>query len=87
VPSPAPMPPAGPSWIHEIEHDGFRLMARRDPAGIRLMTRRGNEALVSDGPLVNAGNSALKWASGRTPPRRPAGFGLSVWEGSSLPSA
>ena len=41
LPSPAPKPPAGPDWIHEIKHDGFRLMARRDPAGVRLLTRRG----------------------------------------------
>jgi hypothetical protein len=23
-------------WIHEINHEGIRLMARRDPVGIRL---------------------------------------------------
>jgi ATP-dependent DNA ligase len=28
---------------YEIKHDGFRLMARRDPVGIRLITRRGND--------------------------------------------
>jgi ATP-dependent DNA ligase len=41
--SPADKPPSGTSWIHEIKHDGFRLMARRDPVGIRLITRRGND--------------------------------------------
>ncbi len=34
LPSPADRPPSGPDWIHEIKHDGYRLMARRDPAGI-----------------------------------------------------
>ena len=29
--------------IHEIKHDGYRLMARRDPVDIRLITRRGND--------------------------------------------
>jgi bifunctional non-homologous end joining protein LigD len=29
--------------VHEIKHDGFRLMARRDPVGIRLLTRNGND--------------------------------------------
>jgi bifunctional non-homologous end joining protein LigD len=43
LPSPADKPPSGPNWIHEIKHDGFRLMARRDPVGIRLITRRGND--------------------------------------------
>ena len=43
LPSPAGKPPAGSNWIYEIKHDGFRLMARRDPVGIRLITRRGND--------------------------------------------
>jgi ATP-dependent DNA ligase len=41
LPSPVDQPPSGSNWIHEIEHDGYRLMARRDPVGIRLITRRG----------------------------------------------
>jgi bifunctional non-homologous end joining protein LigD len=41
LPSPALKPPAGSGWIHEIKHDGFRLLARRDAAGVRLFTRRG----------------------------------------------
>jgi bifunctional non-homologous end joining protein LigD len=41
LPSPADQPPTGSSWVHEIKHDGFRLMARRDPIGIRLLTRNG----------------------------------------------
>jgi bifunctional non-homologous end joining protein LigD len=43
LPSPADKPPSGPGWVHEIKHDGYRLMARRDPVGIRLITRRGND--------------------------------------------
>jgi ATP-dependent DNA ligase len=43
LPSPADKPPPGSNWIHEIKHDGFRLMARRDPVGIRLITRNGND--------------------------------------------
>ena len=39
LPSPADKPPSGSNWIHEIKHDGYRLMARRDPVGIRLLTR------------------------------------------------
>ena len=43
LPSPADRPPSGTNWIHEIKHDGYRLMARRDSVGIRLITRRGND--------------------------------------------
>jgi bifunctional non-homologous end joining protein LigD len=43
LPSPADRPPSGSNWIHEIKHDGYRMMARRDPVGIRLLTRRGKD--------------------------------------------
>ena len=41
-PTSADRPPTGPNWIYEIKHDGFRLMARRDSVGIRLLTRNGH---------------------------------------------
>jgi bifunctional non-homologous end joining protein LigD len=43
LPSPAKAPPSGPGWIHEIKHDGFRILARRDGAGVQLLTRTGND--------------------------------------------
>ena len=43
LPSPAKAPPSGPGWLHEIKHDGFRILARRGPAGVRLITRNGND--------------------------------------------
>jgi ATP-dependent DNA ligase len=33
--------PAGPQWIHEIKHDGFRLIVCRRAGRVRLFTRRG----------------------------------------------
>jgi bifunctional non-homologous end joining protein LigD len=33
--------PAGPDWVHEIKHDGYRLQVRRDGNTVRLFTRRG----------------------------------------------
>jgi bifunctional non-homologous end joining protein LigD len=41
LPSRADRPPSGPDWLHEIKHDGFRIMARRDGNGVRLYTRNG----------------------------------------------
>ena len=35
--------PDRPEWIHEIKHDGYRLMARRDTVGTRLLTRNGHD--------------------------------------------
>jgi bifunctional non-homologous end joining protein LigD len=40
LPRPADRPPAGSDWLHEIKHDGFRIMALRDAAGVRLLTRK-----------------------------------------------
>jgi bifunctional non-homologous end joining protein LigD len=51
LPSPAERPPSGPDWIHEIKHDGYRLMARRDAAGVRLLTRNGHD-WASRFPLI-----------------------------------
>jgi bifunctional non-homologous end joining protein LigD len=41
LPSSVDRLPSGPEWVHEIKHDGYRLLARRDPIGIRLLTRNG----------------------------------------------
>ena len=30
-----------PGWLHEIKHDGFPILARRDSRGLRLFTRNG----------------------------------------------
>ena len=43
LPSRAERPPSGPDWVHEIKHDGYRLMVRRDPVGVRLLTRNGHD--------------------------------------------
>jgi hypothetical protein len=43
LPSPAKAPPSGADWLHEIKHDGFRILARRDAKGVHLITRNGND--------------------------------------------
>jgi bifunctional non-homologous end joining protein LigD len=43
LPSASNKPPSGPGWLHEIKHDGFRILAVRDGTGVRLMTRQGND--------------------------------------------
>jgi bifunctional non-homologous end joining protein LigD len=43
LPSTAKAPPSGTGWLHEIKHDGLRILARRDGAGVRLITRAGND--------------------------------------------
>jgi bifunctional non-homologous end joining protein LigD len=41
IPSLAHNPPSGPDWVHEVKHDGYRLIVRRDGEAVRLFTRRG----------------------------------------------
>jgi ATP-dependent DNA ligase len=41
LPRSAKKPPSGPDWIHEIKHDGFRILARREASRVRLYTRNG----------------------------------------------
>jgi ATP-dependent DNA ligase len=41
LPRRANTPPTGHGWIHEIKHDGFRIMARRGGDRVRIFTRNG----------------------------------------------
>src|SRR5262245_54654327 len=59
LPSTADSRPSGPGWLHEIKHDGFRMMVRRDAAGVRLLTRRGND-WTQRYPLIAAAVGALR---------------------------
>jgi bifunctional non-homologous end joining protein LigD len=59
LPSSADRPPSGADWIHEIKLDGFRMMVRRDPAGVRLLTRNGYD-WTGRFPLIAAAAEALR---------------------------
>src|SRR5258708_7634373 len=43
LPTPIPRPPSGPLWVHEIKHDGYRMMAWREGNDVGLYTRRGHD--------------------------------------------
>ena len=43
LPRSANEPAAGPGRIHEIKHDGFRILAHRRGRSIRLVTRNGHD--------------------------------------------
>ena len=54
LPRPAKEPPAGAGWIHEIKHDGFRILARRDKDRVRLATRNGSDFTARYPKIVTA---------------------------------
>jgi bifunctional non-homologous end joining protein LigD len=35
--------PTGSQWLHEIKHDGFRIIGRKDGKRVRLYSRPGND--------------------------------------------
>ncbi len=43
LPMKAPKPPSGALWLHEIKHDGFRVIARKDGPRAKLYSRPGND--------------------------------------------
>jgi bifunctional non-homologous end joining protein LigD len=43
LPTAARVPPSGPGLVHEIKHDGYRLIARLDGRRARLFSRRGHD--------------------------------------------
>jgi bifunctional non-homologous end joining protein LigD len=59
IPSRAPKPPSGPDWVHEVKHDGYRMIVRRDGETVRLFTRRGYDWTVRY-PAIAAAGAKLK---------------------------
>jgi bifunctional non-homologous end joining protein LigD len=51
LPIKADAPPSDGLWVHEIKHDGFRIIARKDGPRVRLYSRPGND-LTDRFPLI-----------------------------------
>src|SRR6476659_5753967 len=54
--------PAAPAWLHEIKHDGYRLIVRREGKRVRLFTRNGYDwsdryPLITEAALRNRNTS------------------------------
>jgi ATP-dependent DNA ligase len=62
IPTRATKVPAGPDWIHEIKHDGYRLIVQKDDKRVRLFTRNGHDwtdryPLIVEAALRNRSSS------------------------------
>ena len=79
IPIPAAKPPAGSQWAHEIKHDGYRLIVRRDGASVRLFTRRGYD-WTERFPAIALAAAKLRartfGAGSATPSRMPSTFSI-----------
>ena len=58
LPRLAKEPPTGSDWIHEIKHDGFRILAELNAGGVKLIPRKGFD-LAERFPLAVAAIAAL----------------------------
>jgi bifunctional non-homologous end joining protein LigD len=55
-------PPAGPDWIHEIKHHGFRILARRNATGVRLYICNRSNFVDCFPRIVEAVKSLAVWS-------------------------
>jgi ATP-dependent DNA ligase len=54
--------PDRPEWIHEVKHDGYRLIVQREGKRVRLFTRNGHDwsgryPLITEAALHNSNSS------------------------------
>jgi hypothetical protein len=63
----AAKPPAGPGWVHEIKHDGYRLQVRREGDVVRLF-REGDVVRLFYGAPVEG-----------SPATAPVSTGSPIW--------
>ena len=54
LPTKADTLPSGGLWIHEIKHDGFRIIARKDGERVTLYSRPGNDFTRHFPPIARA---------------------------------
>src|SRR6266481_2588360 len=55
----ASRPPSGANWVHEIKHDGYQLIVRRDGPTVRLYTRNAYD-WTARLPAIAAGAERIR---------------------------
>jgi ATP dependent DNA ligase domain len=53
----ASKPPSGADWVHEIKHDGYRILVRRDGPVVRLYSRNAYDWTVRLAAIATAAES------------------------------
>ena len=62
IPTKADKVPDRPEWLHEIKHDGYRVIVQREAKRVRLFTRNGHDwsnryPLITEAALRNRSSS------------------------------
>ena len=62
IPSRGTKVPDGAEWLHEIKHDGYRVIVQREGKRVRLLTRNGHDwsdrfPLITEAALRNRNSS------------------------------
>jgi bifunctional non-homologous end joining protein LigD len=74
--------PSGSQWLHEIKHDGFRIIARKSNGRVRLYSRPGND-LTRRFPLIVETLARLRSRScivdGEAVPAMTTALPRSIW--------
>ena len=60
----APKPPSGLDWVHEIKHDGYRMIVRRDGPTVRLYSRNAYDWTVRLSGIAVAAERILTLSRG-----------------------
>jgi ATP-dependent DNA ligase len=70
IPSRAPKPPSGPDWVHEVKHDVYGLIVRRDGPAVRLFTRRGFDWTDRYPVIANLASCLPEWLPHSKPTKK-----------------
>jgi hypothetical protein len=66
----SPQPPSGAAWLHEIKHDGFRVIARKNGERVRLLVCKNitlnNSSLRGIAPSNSNQITSLSLSSARS---------------------
>jgi ATP-dependent DNA ligase len=52
-------PPSGADWVHELKHDGYGMLVRRDGEHVRLLSRKAID-WTTRLPAIATGAAVLK---------------------------
>ena len=59
-PSLAARPPSGPGWLHEVKHDGFRILPRKQGDQVKIWSRRGADFTYRVPAIAEAARGLLQ---------------------------